>query len=93
MVRRGIEARYCTTDDPAQPCGVRARVRVRKPNAVLSRAIESPEAPGASLQHMMTVALGDKGEISNVIDGVGGPTSIRPRITPKVNEFPAKTTP
>jgi hypothetical protein len=43
---------------------------------------------------MMTVALGDKGEFSNnVIDGVGGATSIRPRVTPKVNEFPAKTTP
>jgi hypothetical protein len=64
-----------------------------KPNVVLSRAIESPETPGVRFHHMITVALGDKGEISNVIDGVGGATSIRPRVTPKVNEFPAKTTP
>jgi hypothetical protein len=42
---------------------------------------------------MMTVELGDKGEIPNVIDGVGGAISIRPRVAPKVNELPAKTTP
>jgi hypothetical protein len=63
-----------------------------KPNVVLSRAIEAPETPGVRFHHMITVALGDKGEISNVIVGVGGATSIRPRVTPKVNEFPAKTT-
>jgi hypothetical protein len=35
------------------------------------------------------VALDDKGEISNVIDDEGGPTSLGPhRLTPKVAEFP-----
>jgi hypothetical protein len=38
---------------------------------------------------MITVALDDKGEISNVIDGKGGPTSLGPhRVMPKVAEFP-----
>jgi len=59
-----------------------------KPNVVLSRAIEVPETPGVRFHHMITVALGNKGAIENVIDGVGGPTSIQPRVTPKVAEFP-----
>jgi hypothetical protein len=37
---------------------------------------------------MITVALGNLGEISNVIDDQGGATSMHPRVTPKVNEFP-----
>jgi len=40
--------------------------------------------------HMITVALGDKGTIENVIDNVGGPTSIQPRVTPTVAEFPPR---
>jgi len=35
-----------------------------------------------------TVALGNRGEISNVIDDRGGPTAIEPRVTPKVAQFP-----
>ena len=61
-----------------------------KPNVVLSRAIEVPKTPGVRFHHIITVALGDKGEISNVIDDMGGATSIKPRITPEVDEFPAK---
>jgi hypothetical protein len=34
------------------------------------------------------VALDNLGEISNVIDDQGGPTSTKPRVTPKVAEFP-----
>jgi hypothetical protein len=37
---------------------------------------------------MITVALDDKGAIENVIDDAGGPTSITPRVTPKLAEFP-----
>jgi hypothetical protein len=37
---------------------------------------------------MITVALGDHGEISNVINDKGGPTAIKPRVTPKVTNFP-----
>lgn len=60
-----------------------------KPDVGLSRAIEVPQTPGVRFHHMITVALGNLGEISNVIDDAGGPTRIRPRVTPKVAEFPA----
>ena len=62
----------------------------RRPNVNLSRAIETPEKPGVQFHHIITVALGDKGTIENVIDNAGGPTSIAPRVTPKVAEFPAR---
>jgi len=60
----------------------------RHPNVTLSHAIEVPKRPGVKFHHMLTVCLGDKGEISNVIDDAGGPTQIKPRVTPKVTEFP-----
>jgi len=59
-----------------------------EPKVVLSRAIEVPRKPGIRFHHMITVALGENGEISNVIDDTGGPTVIKPRVTPKVAEFP-----
>jgi hypothetical protein len=59
-----------------------------RPNVVLSRAIEVPVNPGVRFHHMITVALGNMGEISNVIDDKGGPTAIEPRATPKVTQFP-----
>jgi hypothetical protein len=59
-----------------------------QPHVVLSRAIEVPNAPGIKFHHMITVALGDHGEISDVINDKGGPTAIQPRVTPKVAEFP-----
>jgi hypothetical protein len=37
---------------------------------------------------MITVALGNKGEITRVIDDQGEPTSMQPRVTPKVAQFP-----
>jgi len=60
----------------------------RKPNVVLSRALEVPKTPGVKFHHMITVALDNLGEISNVIDDAGGATSTKPRTTPKVTEFP-----
>lgn len=62
----------------------------RRPDVNLSRAIEVPEKPGVRFHHIITVALGDKGSIENVIDNVGGPTSMQPRVTPKVAKFPAQ---
>ena len=59
-----------------------------EPHVTLSRAIEVPKRNGIRFHHMITVALGDNGEISNVIDDKGGPTAIKPRVTPKVAEFP-----
>jgi hypothetical protein len=60
----------------------------RHPNVELTRAIEVPKRPGVQFHDMITVCLDDKGEISNVIDDEGGPTSIHPRVTPKVTRFP-----
>ncbi|MGB6690651.1 MAG: coagulation factor 5/8 type domain-containing protein [Terracidiphilus sp.] len=61
----------------------------RHPNVTLTRAIEVPVKPAVRFHHMITVALDDKGEISNVIDNKGGPTALAPaRVTPKVAEFP-----
>ena len=59
-----------------------------QPKVTLSRAIEVPKKPGIRFHHMITVALGENGEISNVIDDKGGATAIKPRVTPKVTEFP-----
>lgn len=60
----------------------------RKPDVNLTRAIEVPRTPGVRFHDMITVALGDKGAIENVIDDRGGATSMRPRVTPKVTDFP-----
>jgi len=61
----------------------------RHPNVTLTRAIEVPRTPGVRFHHMITVALDDKGEISNVIDDKGGPTTLAPhRVDPKVTDFP-----
>jgi hypothetical protein len=60
----------------------------RQRDVVLTRAIESPKDPKVRFHDMITVALGNNGEISNVIDDVGGATAIQPRVTPKVTNFP-----
>ena len=61
----------------------------RHPDVVLTRSIEVPVNPNVRFHHMITVALDDKGEISNVINSVGGPTALAPhRVTPKVTDFP-----
>jgi hypothetical protein len=61
----------------------------RHPDVVLTRAIEVPVKPNVRFHHMITVALDDKGEISNVINDAGGPTALAPhRVTPKVTNFP-----
>ena len=60
----------------------------RHPNVVLTRAIEVPTVPGVRFHHMISIALDNLGEISNVINSTGGPTSTKPRNTPKVTDFP-----
>jgi len=60
----------------------------RHPNVELTRAIEVPRVPGVRFHHMITVALDNLGEISNVIDNAGGATATHPRFTPKLAEFP-----
>jgi hypothetical protein len=60
----------------------------RYPGVELTRAIEVPNRPGVKFHHMITVALGNLGQIANVIDDAGGATSMKPRVTPKLAEFP-----
>jgi hypothetical protein len=61
----------------------------RHPNVTLTRAIEVPVTPSVRFHHMITIALDNLGEISNVIDDKGGPTHVAPnRVAPKVAEFP-----
>lgn len=60
----------------------------RHPNVVLSRAIEVPTAPGVRFHHMISVALDNLGEISNVINSTGGAASTKSHATPKVTDFP-----
>ena len=58
------------------------------PGVMLTRAIEVPKTPDVKFNHMITVALGDLGEISHVINDTGEATSIHPRVTPKVTIYP-----
>jgi hypothetical protein len=60
----------------------------RHPSVVLTRAIEVPVKPGIRFHSMITVCLDNLGEIGNVINNTGGPTSIHPRVTPRVTAFP-----
>ena len=45
-------------------------------------------APGVRFHHMITVALDNLGEISNVINNSGGAATPKPRVTPRLAEFP-----
>jgi hypothetical protein len=58
------------------------------PDVVLSRAIETPKNPEIRFHDMITVALGNHGGISHVIDDTGAATAMHPRVTPKVTNFP-----
>jgi hypothetical protein len=58
------------------------------PGVALTRAIETPKSPEVRFHDMITVALGDHGEIRHVIDDTGEATAMHPRVTPKVTRFP-----
>ncbi len=58
------------------------------PGVTLTRAIEVPKTPDVKFNHMITVALGDYGEISHVINDLGEAASLHPRVTPKVTIYP-----
>jgi hypothetical protein len=62
------------------------------PGVVLTRAIETPRNPNVRFHDMITVCLGDHGEISNVINDRGGATAIHPRVDRKVTAYPESTT-
>src|ERR1700674_3880727 len=58
------------------------------PNVVLMRAIETPKSQEIRFHDIITVALGEHGVISHVINDTGEATAIHPRVTPKVTDFP-----
>jgi hypothetical protein len=58
------------------------------PDVVLTRAIETPKRPKIRFHDMITVALGNHGEISHVIDDTGEATAMDPRVAPKMTNFP-----
>jgi hypothetical protein len=62
------------------------------PDVLLTRAIETPDLsnknPEIRFHDMITVALGEHGAINHVIDDTGEATSMHPRVTPKVTNFP-----
>ncbi|MGA3020189.1 MAG: coagulation factor 5/8 type domain-containing protein [Bryobacteraceae bacterium] len=60
----------------------------RNRGVVLTRAIEVPNSPNVRFHSMITVRLGNNGEIGNVINNTGGATAGNPRVTPKVTNFP-----
>jgi hypothetical protein len=60
----------------------------RNPGVALTRAIETPERAGVRFHSMITVRLGNHGEISNVINDRGGAATGNPRVMPKVTVFP-----
>ena len=61
----------------------------RHPDVTLTQAIEVPERSTVRFHHMITVALDNLGEITNVIDGTGGAAKTNPRVTPTVELFPS----
>ena len=61
----------------------------RTPGITLSRAVEVPGRPGVRFHHLITVRLGNNGEIENVINDKGGATTGSSRVTPKVTDYPA----
>jgi hypothetical protein len=62
------------------------------PDVVLTRSIETPglgnKRAEIRFHDMITVALGEHGAIQHVIDDTGEATSMKPRVTPKVTNFP-----
>jgi hypothetical protein len=63
----------------------------RKTNVVLSRAIEVPEKSGVRFHNMITVCLGQNGEITHIINETGGKT-IPNHVAeaPRLLEFPTR---
>ncbi len=58
----------------------------RNPGVTLSRAIEAPRHPDVRFHNMITVRLGNNGEIANVINDTGGAAT--GNVRPKVANYP-----
>ncbi|HEY3439209.1 MAG TPA: coagulation factor 5/8 type domain-containing protein [Paludibaculum sp.] len=60
----------------------------RNEGVVLTRAVETPVQPNVKFHSLITVRLGNRGEISNVINNTGGAAKTGPRDAPRVTAFP-----
>jgi hypothetical protein len=61
----------------------------RRPNVVLTRAIEAPNNPNVKFHDMITVCLANNGAIENVINDTGGATTPNHIAqAPRVTKFP-----
>jgi hypothetical protein len=58
----------------------------RNRGVTLTRAIEVPRNPDVRFHHMITVRLGNNGEISNVVNDAGGAAA--GNVRPKLAEYP-----
>ena len=71
-----------------EACGLGIYSVFQHPGVVLSRAIETPRKPNVRFHDMITVCLGDHGEIANIINNTGGATAIHPRVDRKLADYP-----
>jgi hypothetical protein len=60
----------------------------RQKNVNLTRAIEVPQKPGVKFHSIITVRLGNNGEITNVINDTGGAARKGPQDAPRVTSYP-----
>ncbi len=58
------------------------------PDVFLTRAIETPAAPGVRFHDMITTCLNNYGGIRNIIDDGGDAATCHPKNWPRLTEFP-----
>jgi hypothetical protein len=60
----------------------------RNPDIYVTRAIETPSAPGARFHGMITTRLNNYGGIRNIVDDAGTSATCHPRQWPRLTAFP-----
>ncbi len=64
----------------------------RHPDVSVTRAIETPDAPGVRFHDMITVALDNLGEITHLVNDTGAAatpvTPAKARVTPRMTSYP-----
>jgi hypothetical protein len=61
----------------------------RRPDVILTRAIEAPVKAGVRFHNMITVCLGQNGEITHIINDAGGRTTPNNvRNAPRLSDYP-----
>ena len=60
------------------------------PNVSLTRAIETPTAPGVQFHDMITVCLLDHSGIEHIVNDTGGAATCHPHNWPRLTAFPSR---